>query len=1098
MKKSLLLFFAICSLPFLDLSAELIKNGNFLALKPDGSPAEWSIQKWRKPDMVKWTLEKGVGDEPTKALAFESSDVGGYIIAAQYVNLKPNTTYEYSFYSRGKNVKADKRYNGGSVLIENNDRALSSFSDASQDAPNGTTEWKFCKRTFKTGALPPGSKSRIMLIMRMGTGKVWFDKVSLKEVGAPPKKALRSIEMYPLEFQGNSIWFCQGFPQAVLLKYRSTVQEFPGYEAYLSFELPENIKFLGSNVLLGGGNKWKLDEFTDTPVAGKRHKIRIRLNKEFVRNACAVGWEPWENYQRFYFQSAAAVGEKADVVITLTNKNGKVIHQRKAVFNTIKPLTPSGYPTKRFDLCLARPWNCNTPGDISDRYIKFWNSIQHRPWIYEPHRVKEFPAAEVDKLVKNYRYGMLLWSTFMVPWLDPLNKDLEAKRTNMPPALGIDGKPCPVSIATWYLLSDPEGKIWGDNGYFANYAANLRKRPYIKRIVIDYEPFSMTFDFSEKNRELFRQFAKLKKVPTTSECIGPMRRKWYEFKIEQNRLLLKKFGEMMRKHLPGVDFFLCSDHCRPTGPVEWCCVDQLKAEPDVNGFQPMPYTSGLAYWDIIEHNSKLLKKNFSPMIDPSEHYQELYALYSPSKIMQNIIITAALGCDGLAFWPHDIFDGRYLQAMRDGFAVVAQVEDIYAKPAQDQKSYRAYCSNVLRLERRDVKGKNVVICVPDRDLLLRTRFHGKPADKTRVLTAFNLSDDEMIVSFELPDTLDGSYRLTELVSGKILSDGGKDFTAAKLRKGFLWKIPANETMVIRIERVSAAAGVKGVDQKSLEKELESFSKLNASNTLNTCKKGSSMVDWGVSDGDNKVVIQLVSNGTRLGIDPNEAYPIQWKPDGGSDRLSNNKKRGMIGDVVLEPQESEKISFKPVKFEINAKGEPQVTLSRRINEISEGGGIPNTLGGLSITRIISLGSSGNVCLIRHKMVNTGKKTLNFSFRERNFPMLFENPDKILVDCGDAVIEPGIPVNNVLILPGSERKFHHDWRIHHGKTAPVLKYVAQQGALKRTLQITPGYKFDAVYIWGDQLNGKFGTVEPLAMPVTLKPGEALDVVCRFELK
>ena len=50
----------------------------------------------------------------------------------------------------------------------------------------------------------------------------------------------------------------------------------------------------------------------------------------------------------------------------------------------------------------------------------------------------------------------------------------------------------------------------------------------------------------------------------------------------------------------------------------------------------------------------------------------------------------------------------------------------------------------------------------------------------------------------------------------------------------------------------------------------------------------------------------------------------------------------------------------------------------------------------------------------------------------------------------------------------------------------------------MSIAPGYKFDAVYIWGDQLNGKKGTVEPLALPVTLKPGEVLDTVSRFELK
>ena len=1084
-------------LPLFASGEELIKNGNFLKVRSDGKPENWHIQVWRKPEAVKSSLEKGVGDDPAASLALESSDAGGCIVAIQRVDLKPDTTYVYSFYCRGENVKADKQHDGGSVIIENNDRQLTCYVDASQEAPNGTTEWKFCKRSFKTGALPPGSKSRIMLLMRKGTGKVWFDKISLKEKEAKPEKALRSIEMYPLEFQGDSQWFCRDFPQAVLLKYRSTVQEFPGYEAYLSFELPENFQFLGSNVLLGGGNNWKSDEYKITKLPGKRQSVRIKLNREFLRNACAVGWEPWENYQRFYFKSMAPVGAKDPVLITLSNRDGKVIHQRKAYFHTIAPLTPSGYPVKRFDLCLARPWNCNTPGDISDRYINFWNSIQQRPWIYEPHRVRTFPASEVDKLVKNYRYGLLLWSTFMVPWLEPLNKDLEAGTTAIPPALGIDGKPCPVSIATWYLLSDPEGKIWGDNGYFVNYAAKIKQRPYIKRIVMDYEPFSMNFDFSEKNRELFRQFAKLDKIPAVSTCIGPMRRKWYEFKIEQNRLLLKKFGEMMRKHLPEVEFFLCSDHCRPTGPVEWCSVDQLKSEPDVDGFQPMPYTAGLPFWEIIEYNSKLLKKNFSPMIDPSEHYQDLYARYSPAKIVQNILISAAFGCNGLAFWPHDIFDGRYLHSMRDGFSIVARVEDLYAKPAQPQKSYRIYCSNVLRLERSGNDGKKITINIPDRDRLLRSRFHGKPSDPVRVLTAFNFSDDDMIVTIELPDTPEGAYRLTELRSGKVMCDNGKDFSAAKLRKGFLWKIPANESMVIQITE-SNGGKTDGIDQKNMEKELESFRKLNASDSLRPCRKGNASVDWGVTDGDNQVVIMLNCGNTKLGVKAYEGYPVMWKADGGSDRLGTSKKRGLIGDLVLEPTETEKGAFQPVKFEITAKGEPKVTLSRRINEISVSGGIPNIHGGLTLKREITLTGNGNVCLVRHQLINTGKKVLKFEFRERNFPMLFAKPDKIEVDCGSAVIEPGIPVNNVLLFPGSKRKFYHDWKVQNGTFSPVLKYSAKEGSLKRVMSIAPGYKFDAVYIWGDQLNGKKGTVEPLALPVTLKPGEVLDTVSRFELK
>ena len=180
--KKFFTFFALLQLLILSAAGEteLIRNGNFKELKENGTPANWSVQMWRKPEAVKCTMDKG-RTEDAQSVVLESSDVDGYIVAAQSLELKANTTYVYTFYSRGENVKADKRYNGGSVLfIDDKGKVLSSYSDASQEAPNGTTEWRARRRTFKTGT--DNLKLRVMLIMRGGTGKVWFSEFSLKEL----------------------------------------------------------------------------------------------------------------------------------------------------------------------------------------------------------------------------------------------------------------------------------------------------------------------------------------------------------------------------------------------------------------------------------------------------------------------------------------------------------------------------------------------------------------------------------------------------------------------------------------------------------------------------------------------------------------------------------------------------------------------------------------------------------------------------------------------------------------------------------------------------------------------------------------------------
>lgn len=60
-----------------------------------------------------------------------------------------------------------------------------------------------------------------------------------------------------------------------------------------------------------------------------------------------------------------------------------------------------------------------------------------------------------------------------------------------------------------------------------------------------------------------------------------------------------------------------------------------------------------------------LEKPCFPFIDPSENMAMYYSRYTPETVKQNILIVAALGGYGIGFWPNDIFDGRYLEAIKE-------------------------------------------------------------------------------------------------------------------------------------------------------------------------------------------------------------------------------------------------------------------------------------------------------------------------------------------------------------------------------------------------------------------------------------------------
>ncbi len=177
MKKIILLLTAISAVSLFADGKDLIANGDFQKVSPDGYPEKWSIQKWQEPAAVNYSLAAGKDGESDRALSLESSASKGYIVAAQKLKLEPTKNYTFTFRCRSEKIQAEKEYDGGSVLIECDGKIVSNYNIPRKDEAG----WVECKRSFNTNKLPAGATCRVLLIMRKGTGKVFFDNFSLKE-----------------------------------------------------------------------------------------------------------------------------------------------------------------------------------------------------------------------------------------------------------------------------------------------------------------------------------------------------------------------------------------------------------------------------------------------------------------------------------------------------------------------------------------------------------------------------------------------------------------------------------------------------------------------------------------------------------------------------------------------------------------------------------------------------------------------------------------------------------------------------------------------------------------------------------------------------
>ncbi len=126
-----------------------------------------------------------------------------------------------------------------------------------------------------------------------------------------------------------------------------------------------------------------------------------------------------------------------------------------------------------------------------------------------------------------------------------------------------NGRVNPGAICPQYLMGDPEGLFYGE--YLRRGVEKAQKHfSGLNTFIIDYEPEAEKGTCDDCRRD-FARFAKLGKVPSRDEIRPgkPYHRKWREYKLHQNRVIMNNIADGVKKHFPDMKVSFCCTELRP-------------------------------------------------------------------------------------------------------------------------------------------------------------------------------------------------------------------------------------------------------------------------------------------------------------------------------------------------------------------------------------------------------------------------------------------------------------------------------------------------------------------------------------------------------
>lgn len=966
--------------------------------------------------------------------------------AQKDIKLKPDTLYEASCYFKCENVEPFARLGGVGLRVTCRDKSMQYGTEGMWKQNQGTMDWTQIRFQFNSNYFEENVIA-FSPTMLNATGTAWFTALSLKEANTAKEKeeAAYQIDVFPLNFlRTEPFGVCENLPAA--LEIRTEGSNKPeNLSAAMILEVPEFIIVHGvvekHPVVRNGKRAYLLQKMTESKITRDSRpyrRYRIDFNELFTR----IWNADW--YTQFIHLGAAegTRGQQGQIYWTF-QFDGRALPESTAGIRVLPPVAVPQKAAQKFRLMLYRTPSPAFPiPEVGAKMLAYWTSLARRPLVMEDYFA---PYSQYEPGTMIFGNDLMFSDHKTREWLSEYQK-------NAPKDITDTGRinPKPGS-SNWYKLDDP------DKG-FENYLRRALRQwasdwPDKKILVWDFEPHPYGYD--DGGRERFARQMRLAKTPDIEEIKQNYSEQWFDYMVDLHARVIAKVAKIFKEELPDREFWLCSDNMYP-GPRKisaWCGVDVSRSDAVLDGHMHMPYYAGTRYFDDVDFNIRNLKKPFFPLNDPAERLWSFFRQYTPLKIRQNIIATAALGGKGFGFWPDDTLSGEYFHQIASAYGDVARVEDFYFNGKRVDEEFKFTPRNVRTKEITGDGGpmnsRKGLLTFPDFSRTLRTVAHEK--DGKYVFTLFNYHEKEEL----------------------LLEISGRDLQ-------FLLKIPPHGVRVVH--------SAQQPDQSILQNDLKNYQAKNRNNDIfREVAEGTNSIRWGIS-ANGAPALKMSDGKNTLDIDAAGGSEITALRNAAANELVQG---GFLGKVILLDPGQPGCNF--ILSDIAVRNNiPSVSSTAAVPPFDGANPEANPLLDLQIIRTYEL--KDGLLEIRITFKNPTANAMKFAFRLNNYPRpgLRFGMKNLEVSTGGEKVTPRDGADNLFVKTGRQIAFGRNMARQTWDGGEVAISAGDE-MLQDKLTHIPDPGFAGVYVWNDRTSM---TVELISEEITLEPGQSREFTCRIK--
>ncbi len=187
---------------------------------------------------------------------------------------------------------------------------------------------------------------------------------------------------------------------------------------------------------------------------------------------------------------------------------------------------------------------------------------------------------------------------------------------------------------------------------------DARKRDGIYLDMEDYTIRLQSICFCPRCVKKFLRQNNLPETLTPREIETKYASAWENFREKQRAEVVQAFFEVYTDRRPGVQSVFCSFY-ENEKDNSFALIRNKYYDSFSDYIMPMTYYRGAELFDIIRYNAASTSKPFWPMIYTNDSGNTLQDWNTPEELELNILLSAACGSSGVAFYAGPELDGKY-------------------------------------------------------------------------------------------------------------------------------------------------------------------------------------------------------------------------------------------------------------------------------------------------------------------------------------------------------------------------------------------------------------------------------------------------------